>query len=64
VIGTSDLSELALGWCTYGVVTRCPTTPVNASVPKTLMAYVIRWVAESEALAIRPVSTAGILATK
>jgi NAD+ synthase (glutamine-hydrolysing) len=50
VIGTSDLSELALGWCTYGVGDQMSHYAVNASVPKTLMAYVIRWVAETGTL--------------
>jgi NAD+ synthase (glutamine-hydrolysing) len=47
VIGTGDLSELALGWCTYGVGDHMSHYAVNASVPKTLMRFVIRWVAES-----------------
>ena len=50
VIGTGDLSELALGWCTYGVGDHMSHYGVNASVPKTLMRYVIRWIAESEQL--------------
>jgi len=50
VIGTSDLSELALGWCTYGVGDHMSHYAVSASVPKTLMAYVIRWVAQSGTL--------------
>jgi NAD+ synthase (glutamine-hydrolysing) len=50
VVGTSDLSELALGWCTYGVGDQMSHYAVNASVPKTLMAYVIRWVAETSVL--------------
>jgi NAD+ synthase (glutamine-hydrolysing) len=47
VIGTSDLSELALGWCTYGVGDHMSHYSVNASVPKTLIQHVIRWVAET-----------------
>ncbi len=47
VVGTSDLSELALGWCTYGVGDHMSHYHVNASVPKTLIQYLIRWVAES-----------------
>ncbi|GAB6067548.1 NAD(+) synthase [Methylothermus subterraneus] len=47
VIGTSDLSELALGWCTYGVGDHMAHYHVNASVPKTLIQYLIRWVAET-----------------
>ncbi|MBI3596192.1 MAG: NAD(+) synthase [Nitrospirae bacterium] len=50
VVGTSDLSELALGWCTYGVGDQMAHYDVNASVPKTLIQYLIRWVAESRAL--------------
>lgn len=50
VVGTSDLSELALGWCTYGVGDQMAHYDVNASVPKTLIQYLIRWVAESQAL--------------
>ena len=38
VIGTGDLSELALGWCTYGVGDHMSHYNVNASVPKTLIA--------------------------
>jgi NAD+ synthase (glutamine-hydrolysing) len=47
VVGTGDLSELALGWCTYGVGDHMSHYAVNASLPKSLMRYVIRWVAES-----------------
>jgi NAD+ synthase (glutamine-hydrolysing) len=50
VVGTSDLSELALGWCTYGVGDQMAHYDLNASVPKTLIQYLIRWVAESRAL--------------
>jgi NAD+ synthase (glutamine-hydrolysing) len=44
VIGTGDLSELALGWTTYGVGDHMSHYNVNASVPKTLIQYLIRWV--------------------
>jgi NAD+ synthase (glutamine-hydrolysing) len=47
VVGTGDLSELALGWATYGVGDHMSHYHVNASVPKTLIQYLIRWVAES-----------------
>ncbi|MFN8635085.1 MAG: NAD(+) synthase [Chloroflexota bacterium] len=47
VVGTGDLSELALGWCTYGVGDHMSHYAVNASVPKTLIQHLIRWVAES-----------------
>jgi NAD+ synthase (glutamine-hydrolysing) len=43
VIGTGDLSELALGWCTYGVGDHMSHYGVNASVPKTLIEHLIRW---------------------
>jgi NAD+ synthase (glutamine-hydrolysing) len=42
VIGTGDLSELALGWCTYGVGDQMSHYNVNASVPKTLIQFLIR----------------------
>jgi NAD+ synthase (glutamine-hydrolysing) len=48
VVGTGDLSELALGWCTYGVGDHMSHYGVNASVPKTLIQYLVRWVAETE----------------
>lgn len=48
VIGTGDLSELALGWCTYGVGDQMSHYNVNASVPKTLLRHLIRWVADRE----------------
>ncbi|HYD57491.1 MAG TPA: NAD(+) synthase [Burkholderiales bacterium] len=48
VVGTGDLSELALGWATYGVGDHMSHYNVNASVPKTLIRYLIAWVAESE----------------
>ena len=44
VVGTGDLSELALGWCTYGVGDQMSHYAVNAGVPKTLIQYLIRWV--------------------
>ena len=43
VVGTGDLSELALGWCTYGVGDQMSHYNVNAGVPKTLIQYLIRW---------------------
>ena len=45
VVGTGDLSELALGWCTYGVGDHMSHYNVNASVPKTLIQHLVRWVA-------------------
>lgn len=47
VVGTGDLSELALGWCTYGVGDQMSHYNVNAGVPKTLVQHLIRWVADS-----------------
>lgn len=43
VVGTGDLSELALGWCTYGVGDHMSHYAVNAGVPKTLIQFLIRW---------------------
>ena len=43
VVGTGDLSELALGWCTYGVGDQMSHYAVNSGVPKTLIQYLIRW---------------------
>ena len=48
VLGTGDLSELALGWCTYGVGDQMSHYNVNGGVPKTLMQHLIRWVITSE----------------
>jgi NAD+ synthase (glutamine-hydrolysing) len=45
VAGTGDLSELALGWCTYGVGDHMSHYNVNASVPKTLIKHLVHWVA-------------------
>ncbi|MET0509564.1 MAG: NAD(+) synthase [Burkholderiaceae bacterium] len=47
VVGTGDLSELALGWCTYGVGDHMSHYSVNASVPKTLVSHLIRWTAHA-----------------
>lgn len=47
VVGTSDLSEVALGWSTYGVGDHMAHYHVNASVPKTLVQHLIRWSAQS-----------------
>jgi NAD+ synthase (glutamine-hydrolysing) len=43
VIGTGDLSEVALGWSTYGVGDQMSHYNVNSGVPKTLIQYLIRW---------------------
>ncbi|GBQ82740.1 NAD(+) synthase [Asaia krungthepensis] len=50
VIGTGDLSELALGWCTYGVGDQMSHYNVNAGMPKTLIQHLIRWLARREIL--------------
>ena len=47
VLGTGDLSELALGWCTYGVGDQMSHYNVNGGVPKTLMQHLIRWAISS-----------------
>jgi NAD+ synthase (glutamine-hydrolysing) len=46
-IGTSDLSELALGWCTYNG-DHMSMYNANVSIPKTLVAFLVRWAAENE----------------
>ena len=50
MLGTGDLSELALGWCTYGVGDQMSHYNVNAGVPKTLIQHLIRWVIDSSQL--------------
>ena len=50
VLGTGDLSELALGWSTYGVGDQMSHYNVNASLPKTLVQHLIRWVIASRAV--------------
>jgi NAD+ synthase (glutamine-hydrolysing) len=57
VVGTGDLSELALGWCTYGVGDHMSHYNVNASVPKTLIQYLIRWVARSDQFDVKTSDT-------
>ncbi|MET0360856.1 MAG: NAD(+) synthase, partial [Sphingobium sp.] len=47
VVGTGDLSELALGWCTYGVGDQMSHYAANCGVPKTLIQYLIRWCVET-----------------
>jgi NAD+ synthase (glutamine-hydrolysing) len=58
VVGTGDLSELALGWCTYGVGDHMSHYNVNSSVPKTLVQYLLRWVIATGQF---PAETNGIL---
>ncbi|MFT4091546.1 MAG: NAD(+) synthase [Asticcacaulis sp.] len=48
VVGTGDLSELALGWCTYGVGDHMSHYNVNGGAPKTLIQHLIRWAAKTE----------------
>ncbi len=48
VVGTGDLSELALGWCTYGVGDHMSHYNVNCGAPKTLIQHLIRWAAKTE----------------
>ncbi len=65
VIGTGDLSELALGWCTYGVGDHMSHYNVNASVPKTLISHLVRWVAETGTIGVEGSGTLlGILNTE
>src|SRR5260370_22355800 len=47
VVGTGDLSELALGWCTYNGDHTSMYNP-NASIPKTLVKFLVRWAADNE----------------
>jgi NAD+ synthase (glutamine-hydrolysing) len=48
VLGTGDLSELALGWSTYGVGDQMSHYNVNASVPKTLIQFMLRWAIDTD----------------
>lgn len=48
VVGTGDLSELALGWCTFNA-DQTSNYNVNSGVPKTLVAYLVRWYARHRA---------------
>ncbi|MCX7772567.1 MAG: NAD(+) synthase, partial [Clostridia bacterium] len=48
VVGTGDMSELALGWCTYNG-DHMSMYGVNGGVPKTLVKYIIQWYADHEA---------------
>jgi NAD+ synthetase len=53
VVGTGDLSELALGWCTYGVGDQMSHYNPNGGVPKTLIQHLIRFVASPRATSTR-----------
>lgn len=56
VVGTGDLSEIALGWSTYGVGDQMSHYSVNPGVPKTLIQHVIRWVIGSGELSAETVA--------
>jgi NAD+ synthase (glutamine-hydrolysing) len=65
VMGTGDLSELSLGWCTYGVGDQMSHYNVNSGVPKTLIQHLIRWVAGSAQFSVEVGETLlAILATE
>ncbi len=65
VLGTGDLSELALGWATYGVGDHMSHYNVNGGVAKTLIRHLIRWVADTERVGAEATPTLhGILATE
>ena len=65
VLGTGDLSELALGWCTYGVGDQMSHYNVNSGVPKTLIQHLLRWVITSRQFSDEVATTLdAILATE
>jgi NAD+ synthase (glutamine-hydrolysing) len=65
VLGTGDLSELALGWATYGVGDHMSHYAVNCSVPKTLIRHLIRWAIETRQFGEPVLDTlASVLATE
>jgi NAD+ synthase (glutamine-hydrolysing) len=65
VLGTGDLSELALGWATYGVGDHMSHYNVNGGVAKTLIRHLIRWVADREVVGAEVAPTLrGILGTE
>jgi NAD+ synthase (glutamine-hydrolysing) len=64
VLGTGDLSELALGWCTYGVGDQMSHYAVNTGVPKTLIQHLIRWVVESGQFSDDPDSDVNVVLTE
>ena len=64
VVGTGDLSEIALGWSTYGVGDQMSHYNVNASVPKTLITHLLRWCIAAEQVSAETASVLrGILGT-
>jgi NAD+ synthase (glutamine-hydrolysing) len=62
VVGTGDMSELALGWCTYNA-DHMAGYNVNASVPKTLVKHLVQWHAEHRADAATRTVLEGVLST-
>jgi NAD+ synthase (glutamine-hydrolysing) len=65
VLGTGDLSELALGWATYGVGDQMSHYNVNGGIPKTFIQHLIRWVISSKQFEDQVLSTLeAILATE
>ena len=62
LVGTGDLSELALGWCTFNA-DHMAGYNVNAGVPKTLVAYLVRWYARHRASAELAAALSRVLAT-
>jgi NAD+ synthase (glutamine-hydrolysing) len=65
VVGTGDLSELALGWSTYGVGDQMSHYNVNASVPKTLIQFLLRWAIDTELFSAQASEVLGsVLATE
>ncbi|QCE33531.1 NAD(+) synthase [Acetobacteraceae bacterium] len=62
VIGTGDLSELALGWCTYGVGDQMAHYNVNAGIPKTLIQQIVCYFSNKDALKTYPSALREILA--
>ena len=62
LIGTGDLSELALGWCTYNG-DHMSMYSVNPSIPKTLVRYLVKYVAENESTPIASKTLLDILDT-
>ena len=63
VVGTGDLSEPAVGWCTYGVGDHMSHYAVNASVPRTLIQFLVQWVSEHEDLAPGTVEVLDVVLT-
>ncbi|GAB4086913.1 NAD(+) synthase [Myceligenerans cantabricum] len=62
VLGTGDLSELALGWATYGVGDQMSHYAVNTGVPKTLIQHLVRWAIDTEQLGAAGSETNTVLA--